>query len=70
MKETELKPCKCGSEAELVESQAFAWCKVFYYVRCTNPDCDERTKFKYDCKIDAINVWNRRANDEQREITD
>ena len=66
MKETELKPCKCGCEAELVESQAFAWCNVFYYARCTNPDCDERTKFKYESKIDAINVWNRRADDEQR----
>lgn len=67
MKETELKPCpSCGSEAELVESQAFAWCDIYYFVRCTNPDCEERTRFKHEHKIDAINDWNRRADHEQR----
>ena len=60
MKETELKPCSCGCEAELVESQAFSWCDVTYYVRCTNPDCDERTELKYEHKIDAINAWNKK----------
>lgn len=60
MKETELKPCSCGCEAELVESQAFSWCDVTYYVRCTNPGCDERTKLKYEHKIDAINAWNKK----------
>lgn len=58
MNEPELKPCKCGCKAELVDSQTFAWCNVYYYVRCTNPDCEEQTMLKYDHKVDAINAWN------------
>lgn len=61
----ELKPCKCGCEAELISSQTFAWCNVYWHVRCSNEDCPEQTMLKYDSKRDAINAWNRRANDEQ-----
>lgn len=59
METNELKPCKCGCEAELISSQAFAWCNIYWYVRCTNEDCEERT-LKYDTKRDAIAAWNRR----------
>jgi hypothetical protein len=62
MKETELKPCKCGCKAEVVESQAFSWCDITYYARCTSPDCEERTELKYEHKIDAINAWNRKQD--------
>lgn len=65
MKETELKPCKCGCEADLIDIQTFAWCDVRYFVRCTNPECDERTH-KYQLKGEAIEEWNRRARNEQR----
>ena len=61
----ELKPCKCGCEAELISTQTFAWCNVYWYVRCSNEDCPEQTMLKYDSKRDAIDAWNRRANDEQ-----
>ena len=64
MEHNELKPCcKCGCEAELISSQTFAWCNIYWYVRCTNEDCEEETMLKYDTKRDAINAWNRRAND-------
>jgi Lar family restriction alleviation protein len=57
----ELKPCPfCGGEAELVDIQAFAWCDTYYFVCCTNPDCEERTP-RCECKSDAILAWNRRA---------
>lgn len=62
MENRELKPCcKCGCESELISSQTFAWCNVYWYVRCTNEDCEEETMLKYDTKRDAINAWNRRA---------
>lgn len=68
MSENELKPCpKCGCEAELISSQTFAWCNVYWYVRCTNEDCDEETMLKYDTKREAIEAWNRRADNEQRD---
>jgi hypothetical protein len=66
MKETELNPCKCGCEAELVSTQTFAWCNVYWYVRCSNEDCQEQTMLKYDSKRDAIAAWNRRADNEKR----
>lgn len=62
MEHNKLKPCKCGCEAELVDIQAFAWCHTYYFVCCTNPDCEERTP-RCEDKVDAINTWNRRAND-------
>ena len=61
----ELKPCKCGCEAELIEFQTFEWCDIYWRVRCTNEYCTEQTH-RCDSKTDAINAWNRRANDEQR----
>ena len=63
MENKELKPCKCGCEAELISSQAFAWCDTYYFVWCVNPNCDERTP-RCEDKVGAINAWNRRANDE------
>ena len=65
MNETELKPCKCGCEAELISTQTFSWCNVYWYVRCTNENCPEETILKYDTKRDAINAWNRRVTDER-----
>ena len=59
----ELKPCKCGGEAELVSFQTFSFCDTYWRVRCTKEDCAEQTSRHYD-KGDAIEVWNRRANDE------
>lgn len=62
MNETNLKPCKCGAKAEIVTSQAFSWCNVYYFVRCESENCDCRTA-KHEHKVDAINEWNRRAAD-------
>lgn len=36
--------------------------KTYYFVCCTNPDCEERTP-RCEDKVDAINAWNRRVND-------
>ncbi len=64
-KDSEMKPCcKCGCEAELISSQTFAWCNIYWYVICTNENCEEKTMLKYDTKRDAISAWNRRANNE------
>ena len=63
MEHKELKPCcKCGREAYIISSQTFAWCDVKYRVECSNYTCEERTP-RYEHKCDAINAWNRRAND-------
>ncbi len=59
----ELKPCPfCGGKAELVTSQAFEWCDRYYYVRCASEECEKRTHL-YDRTHEAIEAWNRRAED-------
>ena len=63
MEHNELKRCcKCGGEAYIISSQTFAWCDVKYRVECSKFNCEERTP-RYEHKCDAINDWNRRAND-------
>ena len=59
-KETELKPCPfCGSEAAFLSETATIKCK-----KCggafivTNPLIS---------RLEAVNAWNRRADNEQRE---
>ena len=59
MKEQELKPCQiCGAtdEVELV--------KIGEWVLCRCNMCDTKSGF-YETEEDAINAWNRRADDEQ-----
>ena len=41
------------------------WCDLIASGKKTVPDCEERTP-RCEDKIDAINAWNRRANNEQR----
>ena len=65
MNDVELKPCKCGCEAELVESQSFAWCHTLYFVRCTSLDCDKKTD-KYLLKGEAVEAWNAKAQRHER----
>lgn len=37
---SELKPCPfCGSDAEIVTIQAFAWCNNIYIAQCASLDC-------------------------------
>jgi hypothetical protein len=57
MSKIELRPCKCGCQAELAEGKTFEWCLPHYVVRCTNPDCDNQT-LKYPVKAEAIEAWN------------
>ncbi|MBQ9564189.1 MAG: Lar family restriction alleviation protein [Synergistaceae bacterium] len=58
-----LKPCPfCGGEAVLDFVDDDAW-----YVHCIDydGDCDMRPHTKsYETPEEAIEVWNRRANDE------
>ncbi len=54
----ELKPCPCcGCEAEPA---------VYWRVRCSNEDCDEQTFSRYETKREAIDAWNRRADNGTR----
>ncbi len=66
MKETELKPCPfCGGEAKLaISNQCMA---KAYCVVCKDSHCrGSGRKLVRDIET-AINAWNRRADNEQRE---
>lgn len=56
--EKELKPCPfCGGKASYIESG-----KGAYWIKCYR--CRVETE-AYDCKEEALKVWNRRAGDEE-----
>lgn len=59
----ELKKCHvCGDMPELITSQPFSWCDRIYYVRCSNPDCNEQTPY-FDTEEEACVCWNNRAEE-------
>lgn len=66
---TELKPCPfCGEEAVFRSATAFNGKYPSFYIKCSS--CDMQTLSYVDTGCDlkaleqAIEVWNRRANDE------
>ena len=64
----ELKPCPfCGGNAEIISFQTFAWCDNTYVVRCANPACEVEHKARSWDKKEAIEAWNRRVENEQRQ---
>lgn len=53
-----LKPCPfCGSKPEMFETYHKS---IKYYIICKK--CKIKT-YEYDYKLEAINIWNRRAKD-------
>lgn len=53
----ELKPCPfCGSPAELTGECDMVW------VRCSNEDCWCQMVTRFDEPDEAIEAWNRRAD--------
>lgn len=53
-----LKSCPfCGSKPEMLETYHKS---IKYYIICKN--CNIKT-YEYDYKLEAINIWNRRAKD-------
>ena len=59
----ELKPCPfCGGEAVARPNLPTYGCEVMYYVFCGK--CLVRTQLKWTAE-QAIEVWNRRAEDEK-----
>ena len=62
MKETELKPCKCGGEAEHIK--IFPTKRYDCFLRCKK--CGYETKV-YVSKQGAKRAWNRRADNGQTE---
>ena len=67
MEHNELKPCKCGGQAGIfsISVPSDDNC-LLYYVQCD--ECDNRTDYSQN-KNEAINAWNRRANDEMDKTT-
>ena len=60
---TELKPCPfCGGEAETKRHKFFVGSDT-YGVVCTK--CEARTSQFFDTQAEAIEAWNRRADDEK-----
>lgn len=54
-----LKPCPfCGSKPEMFETYHKS---IKYYIICKKK-CKIKT-YEYDYKLEAINIWNRRAKD-------
>lgn len=67
MKQIELKPCPfCGGKSEM---QITKHCPsgFDYTPRCLNTSCCGRLQKKYTVRETAVYMWNRRANNEQRE---
>lgn len=63
---TELKPCPfCGSEAVIIRGFSLGryMYRLKYYVVCSPAfGCGGRT-FNFDTEQDAVEAWNRRADD-------
>lgn len=58
---TKLKPCPfCGGEAEIVDLECYG---ARYYVKCTN-GCVEQSGL-YGEKAKAINLWNKREDENE-----
>lgn len=58
----EIKQCPfCGGEAVLLQSGKH-FNKVWFRVVCKNDCCEQM--YQYDNTDEAIEAWNRRANDE------
>ena len=56
---SELKPCPfCGYEEMVVSPTGYHGAYIAYCIRCHASTGD------YDTKVEAIEAWNRRANDE------
>lgn len=60
---TELKPCPfCGGVGCVIKTDFIGYLEDFYHVVCI--DCNaEMVNFKYRTEADAIEAWNRRANE-------
>lgn len=76
MKETELKPCPfCNGEAVLYHQSSKYTNYDGDYAYCMKCGCRTRLfecfngtgKTHEDTEVDAINAWNRRSDNEQRE---
>jgi Lar family restriction alleviation protein len=68
MANTELKPCPfCGGKAELVKDRMALSFADSFFIRCDNADCYVKPQTPHRLsKDDAVNIWNRRADNEQR----
>lgn len=64
MVNTELKKCPvCGDipEREVKSHPPFVF-DLYYYVRCSNPNCDEQTPY-FETEQEAVECWNNRAEE-------
>lgn len=58
---TKLKPCPfCGSKAKMERTPI----NLYYYVICTNLECDATVGRFQPTEEEAVAVWNRRDGEE------